>query len=308
MSLVLQIERLTKDFPTGWLGRGRHRALDDVSLDLSQGEVFGLLGANGAGKTTSLKLIAGLLQPTSGRIQILGHPAGSIAARAALGFLPEHPVFYDHLTARELLNYLAGLCGLSGQARAKRVSAVFDQVGLEAARDRPLRQFSKGMLQRVGLAQALVHEPSLVILDEPMSGLDPIGRRDVRALILALRDAGRTVLFSSHVLSDAEALCSRVAILTRGRLAARGTLEELTAGRQGGWEVVAANLSPSAVASLQAQAVQAIRIAHGRYQFDLAADVRPEPFVAAVVAAGGTLVSAVPVRVSLEEVFVEYAS
>ena len=308
MSLVLQIERLTKDFPTGRLGRGRHRALDDVTLALSSGEVFGLLGPNGAGKTTTLKLIVGLLRPTAGHVTVLGHAAGARPAREAIGFLPEHPVFYDHLTAEELLAYFAGLCGMTGPERTRRVSAALDDVRLDEARRRPLRQYSRGMLQRVGLAQALVHDPALIILDEPMSGLDPIGRRDVRELILRLRDAGRTVLFSSHILSDAEALCSRVAILSRGRVVARGAIGDLTSKHAGGWEVVAADLSPAAATSLQQTATRVTRIAHGRYSFELPAGERPEPFIAAVASAGGTLVSAVPVRATLEDVFVERVS
>jgi ABC-2 type transport system ATP-binding protein len=168
-----------------------------------------------------------------------------------------------------------------------------------------MRQYSKGMLQRVGLAQALINEPALVILDEPMSGLDPIGRREVRELILRLRDASRTVLFSSHILSDAESLCSRVAILARGRLVGSGAIGDLTAGRAAGWEVIAADLSPAAVTSLQAHASRATRIAHGRYSFELRAGERPEPFVASVAAAGGALVSASPTRATLEDVFVE---
>ena len=308
MSLVLRLEHLTKDFPTGLFGRRRHRALDDVSFELARGEVFGLLGPNGAGKTTTLKLITGLIRPTAGRVLVFDRAPGDRAARVSVGFLPEHPVFYDHLTAEELLTYFAGLCGVSGAERRKRTAAVLDEVGLGEARRQPMRQYSKGMLQRVGLAQALINEPALVILDEPMSGLDPIGRREVRELILRLRDASRTVLFSSHILSDAEMLCSRVAILARGKLVGSGVIGDLTAGRAAGWEVIAADLSPAAVTSLQAQASRATRIAHGRYSFELRAGQRPEPFVASLAAAGGTLVSASPTRATLEDVFVERVS
>lgn len=305
MSLVLRLERLTKDFPTGLFGRRRHRALDDVSFELARGEVFGLLGPNGAGKTTTLKLITGLIRPTAGRVLVFDRAPGDRAARVSVGFLPEHPVFYDHLTAEELLTYFAGLCGISGAERHRRAAAVLDEVGLADARRQPMRQYSKGMLQRVGLAQALINEPALVILDEPMSGLDPIGRREVRELILRLRDASRTVLFSSHILSDAETLCSRVAILARGRLVGSGAIGDLTAGRAGGWEVIASDLSPAAVTALQAAASRATRIAHGRYSFELRAGERPEPFVASIAAAGGALVSASPTRATLEDVFVE---
>lgn len=287
------------------LGRGRHRALDDVSFELSRGEVFGLLGPNGAGKTTTLKLITGLIRPTSGRVLVYDRAPGDRAARASLGFLPEHPVFYDHLTAEELLTYFAGLCGVAGADRKRRAAAVLDEVGLGDARRRPMRSYSKGMLQRVGLAQALINEPALVILDEPMSGLDPIGRREVRELILRLRDASRTVLFSSHILSDAELLCSRVAILAKGRLVGSGAIGDLTAGRAGRWEVIASDLSSAAAAALQAQSQKATRIAHGRYSFELQAGERPEPFVAAIASSGGTLVSVSSTKATLEDVFVE---
>jgi ABC-2 type transport system ATP-binding protein len=308
VSVVLRLEHLTKDFPTGFFGRRRHRALDDVSFELAKGEVFGLLGPNGAGKTTTLKLINGLIRPTSGRVLLFDRPPDDRAARVDVGFLPEHPVFYDHLTAEELLTYFAGLCGVSGADRARRAAAVLDEVGLGDARRQPMRQYSKGMLQRVGLAQALINEPSLVILDEPMSGLDPIGRREVRELILRLRDASRTVLFSSHILSDAEMLCSRVAILARGRLVGSGVIGDLTAGRSAGWEVIASDLSPAAVAALESHATRATRIAHGRYSFALRDGERPEPFVASIAAAGGVLVSAAPTKATLEDVFVERVS
>ncbi len=308
MSLVLRLDGLTKDFPTGFLGRQRHRALDDVSCELSRGEVFGLLGPNGAGKTTTLKLVMGLLRPTAGRVTLFDRRPDDPRARASVGFLPEHPTFYDHLSAEELLTYFAGLCGLHGTARVAQVARVLDTVSLGDARQRPLRQFSKGMLQRVGLAQALVNDPALVILDEPMSGLDPIGRRDVRELILRLRDEGRTVLFSSHILSDAETLCSRVAILARGRLVATGTTSDLTADHTRGWEITATGLSPAAVAALQAKVARVTRIAHGRYTLELDATQRPEPLVADLVAAGGALESVSPVRATLEDVFLERVS
>jgi len=308
VSAVLRLEHLTKDFPTGLFGRVWQRALDDVSFELARGEVFGLLGPNGAGKTTTLKLITGLIRPSFGRVSVFGKLPGDRTARESLGFLPEHPVFYDHLTAEELLVYFAGLCGIAGAERGRRAASALDEVGLGAARRQPMRQYSKGMLQRVGLAQALINEPALVILDEPMSGLDPIGRREVRELILRLRDGSRTVLFSSHILSDAETLCSRVAILARGRLVASGAIGDLTAGRAGGWEVIAADLSPAAVAALQPHTVSATRIAHGRYSFQLRDGERPEPFIAAIAGAGGVLVSASPTRATLEDVFVERVS
>ena len=228
MPSAVIVERLTKDFQVGFWRRRPHRALDNLSLEIPRGAVFGLLGPNGAGKSTTLKLLLNLLRPTSGRIEVLGAPPGSTAARARLGFLPENPSFYDHLTAEELLIYFAGLFGYRGDAARRRAAGLLERAGLAADARKPLRQFSKGMLQRVGLAQALVNDGELVILDEPMSGLDPIGRREVREMILRLRDEGRTVVFSSHVLSDAEMLCSRVGILAKGRLVAAGTVADRT--------------------------------------------------------------------------------
>jgi ABC-2 type transport system ATP-binding protein len=230
MTDVVRTERLTKDFLTGFWRPRPKRALDGLSLSVPQGEVFGLLGPNGAGKTTTLKLLMDLLRPTSGDASLFGKSVRDPEARRRVGFVPEQPYFYDHLSAAELVQYFAGLSGLKGAERAAKANAALDRTGITGEdRRRPLRQFSKGMMQRVGLAQAIVHEPELIVLDEPMSGLDPIGRRDVREMILALRNEGRTILFSSHILSDAEQLCSRVGILARGRLAKIGPLAEMTA-------------------------------------------------------------------------------
>ena len=230
MTDVVRAERLTKDFLTGFWRPRPKRALDALSLAVPQGEVFGLLGPNGAGKTTTLKLLMDLLRPTSGRVELFGKAARDPESRRRVGFVPEQPYFYDHLSAEELVKYFAGLSGLTGADRQAKANAALDRTGISGEdRRRPLRQFSKGMMQRVGLAQAIVHEPELIVLDEPMSGLDPIGRRDVREMIQALAAEGRTILFSSHILSDAEQLCSRVGILSRGRLAKVGPLAELTA-------------------------------------------------------------------------------
>ena len=216
---------LTKDYAVGFWRKRTYRALDRLTLEVDTGEVFGFLGPNGAGKTTTLKLLMRLVFPTFGRAEILGRPVGDLATKRRIGYLPENPYFYDHLTAEELMAYFAALFGYRGRERHVRAGRLLDEVGLGAERRLPLRKFSKGMLQRVGIAQALINDPELVILDEPMSGLDPLGRRDVRSLILRLRDRGCTVFFSSHVLSDAEALCSRVAILANGRLVDSRALE-----------------------------------------------------------------------------------
>jgi ABC-2 type transport system ATP-binding protein len=246
-----------------------------------------------------------LVFPTSGRAEILGRPAGDIDARRRIGYLPEHPYFYDYLTAEELLAYFAALLGIAGQERTRRVAALLDEVGVGAERRLQLRKFSKGMLQRVGLAQALLNEPELVIFDEPMSGLDPLGRRDVRSLILRLRDRGCTVFFSSHVLSDAEALCSRVAILAKGRLVTAGKLTDMLAFQIRGWEVVAAAVQSDLLARLTPQAVSVTRLGDDRYVFELPVDPAPERFVGDISAAGATLLSVNPLRDTLEDFFVK---
>ncbi len=232
MTSALRTFELTKDYAVGFWRKRPHRALDRLTLDVAAGEVFGFLGPNGAGKTTTLKLLMQLVFPTSGRAEILGRPLGDVTAKRRIGYLPENPYFYDHLTAEELLVYFAALLAIPSADRRALAARLLDQVGIGAERRLQLRKFSKGMLQRVGIAQALLNDPELVILDEPMSGLDPLGRRDVRALILRLRDKGCTVFFSSHVLSDAEALCSRVAILAKGRLVAAGRLTEMVPFRR----------------------------------------------------------------------------
>src|SRR6476646_7604013 len=251
---ALATYELTKDYAVGFWRPRPYRALDHLTLDVQGGEVFGFLGPNGAGKTTTLKLLMQLVYPTSGRAELLGKPIGDPAAKSRIGYLPENPYFYDHLTAEELLVYFATLFGYDAAERRRRASRLLDEVGIGAERRLQLRKFSKGMLQRVGIAQALINDPELVILDEPMSGLDPLGRRDVRSLILGLRDRGCTVFFSSHVLSDAEALCSRVAILAHGRLAASGGLHELLAFQARGWELVLANVTPAALGVLSPHA------------------------------------------------------
>jgi ABC-2 type transport system ATP-binding protein len=305
MPTVVRTDGLTKDFSTGFWRPRPHRALDALTIEIPAGGVFGLLGPNGAGKSTTLKLLLNLLRPTAGRAEVLGCAPGDLRAHSRLGFLAENPVFYDYLTAEELLAYFAGLCGFSAADRRARAARLLDLVGIGADRRRPMRQYSKGMVQRVGLAQALINDAELVILDEPMSGLDPIGRRDVRELIIKLRDEGRTVLFSSHILSDAELLCDRVCILSKGKLVASGSLSDLTAGGARGWEVVGVNVPEAFVARLAHRGVKAQKIADGRYAFELPADGAPEPFVAEMSAAGGALVSVNGLRTTLEDVFLE---
>jgi ABC-2 type transport system ATP-binding protein len=306
--LALTTHDLTKDYAIGFWRKRPYRALDRLSLEVPAGQVFGFLGPNGAGKTTTLKLLMQLVFPSSGDAELLGRPLGDLAAKRRIGYLPENPYFYDYLTAEELLRYFARLFGYSAADAGARSSRLLDEVGIGAERRLQLRKFSKGMLQRVGIAQALVNDPELVIFDEPMSGLDPLGRREVRSLILGLRDRGCTVFFSSHVLSDAEALCDQVAILAKGRLVATGHLTDMVAFRARGWEMVIAGASDSLVTRLQPRVRRAIRISGGRYTLELPLDPPPEQLLADITAAGAHLVSLNPIRDTLEDFFVQHVT
>jgi ABC-2 type transport system ATP-binding protein len=305
---ALSTRELTKDYAVGFWRKRPYRALDRLTLDVDAGEVFGFLGPNGAGKTTTLKLLMRLVFPTSGSGELLGRPLGDLAAKRRIGYLPENPYFYDYLTAEELLEYFAGLFGLSGAQRRARAARLLDEVGIGAERRMQLRKFSKGMLQRVGIAQALLNDPELVIFDEPMSGLDPLGRRDVRALILRLRDRGCTVFFSSHVLSDAEALCSRVAILAKGRLVTAGRLTDMLAFQVHGWELVLSHVAESHVRRLESRAHRIVRVGEGRYTVELPLDPSPERLISELASMGARIVSLNPIRQTLEDFFVQQVS
>jgi ABC-2 type transport system ATP-binding protein len=306
--LAIETENLTKDYALGFWRKRPYRALDRLTLGVEAGEIFGFLGPNGAGKTTTLKLLMQLVFPTSGRASILGRPAGDVSVRRRVGYLPENPYFYDHLSAEELLRYFGALFGLPAAEGARRAAALLDQVGLGAERRMPLRRYSKGMLQRVGLAQALLNEPEVVFLDEPMSGLDPIGRHMVRALILSLRDRGTTVFFSSHILADAEAMCSRVAILAGGRLLSTGRLGEIVAFDVKGWEVVVDRVADATVPEIGRLASKVLRIADGRYSLECPPSARPDELLARLAALGAGVVSVNPMRETLEDVFMRQVS
>jgi len=300
---AIETHALAKDYKVGFWRPRPYRALDGLTLSVEAGEVFGFLGPNGAGKTTTLKLLMQLVYPTSGTASILGRPLGDLEMKRRIGFLPENPYFYDYLTAEELLTYFAGLFGYKGQDRAKRVGRLLDEVGLGAERRLQLRKFSKGMIQRVGLAQTLINDPEVIFLDEPMSGLDPLGRRDVRALILRLRDEGRTVFFSSHILSDAESLCSRIAIVAKGRLMSTGTLSDLITAQLKGWEITLENM-PQAPPESHAGVRGVTAIAAGRYAVDALPASDPLRLVRELTVNGGRLVSIVQVHDTLEDLFV----
>ncbi len=305
MAPALLIEGLTKDYAVGFARRRWHRALDGLTLSIEPGEIFGFLGPNGAGKTTTLKLLMQLIYPTSGRAEILGRPLGDVAARQRLGYLAENPSFYDYLTAEELLEYFAQLFGYPQPQRRQRVSDLLDRVGIGRERRFQLRKLSKGMVQRFGIAQALINDPEILFLDEPMSGLDPLGRRDVRALILELRTQGRTVFFSSHILSDAEALCGRVAVLAGGRLVAQGRLAELQAFSVKGWELVVANVTGQALERVRPRAVSITQISADQFGLELPPDASPDTILTELVASGASVVSLNPLRETLEDFFVE---
>ena len=303
---VVQILNFLKVFKVGFWGR-RVTAVDGLSLDIRRGEVFGFLGPNGAGKTTTLKMLMGLIYPTSGQARIFGHAVGDPAAKAKLGFLPESPYFYDYLTSREFLNFYGHLFGLWGGSLDKRVDELLELVGMSHAKDLQLRKFSKGMLQRVGIAQALINDPELVVLDEPMSGLDPIGRKEVRDLIFRLKESGKTVMFSSHILHDAELLCDRVAMIMKGRLVACGQVSELIQqGTTQEVEMVVDRLSPEGLEHLRVLATKVV-LNGERVMVVLSNQHQVDESLEVIRVAHAKLVSLTPHKASLEDLFIREA-
>lgn len=298
---AIEILGLEKTYTVGFWRKQAKSALRPLRLQVEDGEIFGFLGPNGAGKTTTLKLLMGLVCPTSGSARILGMEIGDPRVKARIGFLPEQPYFYDYLTARELLEYYGQLSGVPAKERATRIEAVLDQVKLQNVDRLQLRKFSKGMLQRVGIAQAILHDPQVVFLDEPMSGLDPMGRREVRDLMEQLKQQGKTVFFSTHILSDAEALCDRVAVIHQGELRGVGAVADLTASVHGKVELVWRGAAvPAAIKALGAE---------WRMTGDTVRAILPEQAQEAAIDALRRerlqLISLVPVRASLEDYFVE---
>lgn len=303
---VVQVSQLRKVFKVGFWGKSVV-AVDRLSLDVRRGEVFGFLGPNGAGKTTTLKMLMGLIYPTSGQASIFGFPIGHAAAKARLGFLPESPYFYDYLTGREFLNFYGHLFGLRGMMLSKRVDELLELVGMVYAKDLQLRKFSKGMLQRVGIAQALINDPELVVLDEPMSGLDPIGRKEVRDLIFRLKESGKTVLFSSHILHDAELLCDRVAMIMKGRLVACGEVADLVErGTTKHVEMVIDRLSSEALVQVRQIAEKVVQQGE-RVMAVLTSQQQVDESLEIVRGVNAKLVSLTPHKSSLEDLFIKEA-
>jgi ABC-2 type transport system ATP-binding protein len=298
---AIEILGLEKTYSVGFWRKRPKRALFPLQLTVEDGEIFGFLGPNGAGKTTTLKLLMGLVYPTSGAAKILAQDWTEPSVKAQIGFLPEQPYFYDYLTAYELLDYYGQLSGVPAKQRSRRVDAVLHQVGLPDVKGLQLRKFSKGMLQRAGIAQAILHDPKVVFLDEPMSGLDPMGRREVRDLMEQLKEQGKTVFFSTHILSDAETLCDRVAIIHKGELRGVGAVEDLTSSVQAKVEVIWQGMQiPAAMKALGAEchvSGDRVRAILDEKQQDAAIDVlRRER---------QRLISITPVRTTLETYFVE---
>jgi ABC-2 type transport system ATP-binding protein len=304
--VVLRADALAKTFRLGFFRR-RVEAVKNVSLEVHRGEIFGFLGPNGAGKTTTLKMLMGLIFPTAGRAEVLGLPVPTLSAKRRLGYLPESPYFYDYLTPEEFLDFIGALCALPAAQRRARADRLIERVGLDHARGRPLRKFSKGMLQRIGIAQALMADPELVILDEPMTGLDPLGRKEVRDLILELRKEGKTIFFSTHILPDVEMTCDRVAIVIGGVLRNVGPLGELLSARLLATEVV---LRPPADGlarlPLPAGARQLVASVH-EIGLELPEQTDVDAFLRAALDVGAGVVSVSPRRESLEDLFVREA-
>ncbi len=299
---IIEIRNLTKDFRVGFWRNRPVRALDDLSLEVHKGDVFGFLGPNGAGKTTTLKLLMGLLRATSGSAHILGEPVDAVSMRGRIGFLPENPYFYDYLTPEELLTYVGRLFGIRQPALGKKVRSLLERVGLADARRLQLRKFSKGMIQRIGVAQAIINDPEVVFLDEPMSGLDPLGRREVRDVIVSMKDQGVTVFFSSHILPDVEAICDRVAILRKGKLQAVGALEEILRMKIEAHEIILARVKPQDADQLKGMC-EAVTTIGDRLHLRASSSKQVHQILARALANEAELISVNPVRPSLEDYF-----
>ncbi|MBI2894593.1 MAG: ABC transporter ATP-binding protein [Deltaproteobacteria bacterium] len=304
--LVMKVFDLAKTFRLGFF-RKRIDAVRGVSFHVRRGEIFGVLGPNGAGKTTTLKVVVGLIFPTSGSAEVFGMPAPSARAARRIGFLPESPYFYEYLKPTEFLDFYARLFGMPRDQRRKRARDLLGRVGLAHALDRPLRKFSKGMLQRVGLAQALINDPELLILDEPMTGLDPIGRKEVRDLILEENRRGKTIVFSSHILSDVEMLCHRVAIIHKGKVVDEGPLTRLLRPEIRRVEVDLCEVTSETVESLRQGAVDVIARDQGMVTVVVEGESLVGPLLTKALAAGAQVVAVTPRRETLEDLFVRRA-
>jgi ABC-2 type transport system ATP-binding protein len=300
--LAIKTERLSKAYRVGFWGR-RVEVLRDLRLEVQTGEIFGYLGPNGAGKSTTIKLLIGLVQPSAGRGEVLDFPIGDVRARDRVGFLPENPSFYEYLTGQEFLTYCGRLLSVTRSRLREQVRSLLGEVGLNRAADLQIRKYSKGMVQRLGLAQALLGDPELLILDEPMSGLDPIGRKEVRDLILRQRTAGRTVFFSTHILSDVEMVCDRVGILVDGRLVKTGPMAELLGEELESIEVTAVGVPAEVLREIEGLSLGPSLRQGTRVMFRMPGEQEMQKALASLVRAGSRVLSVIPQRRGLEEIF-----
>ena len=305
MTQAIVVDGLEKTFRQGFLMR-RVRAVKGISFAVEAGEIFGFLGPNGAGKTTTIKMLTGLIRPTAGRAAVFGHPVPSPATMKNVGFLPENPYIYPYLTPREFVTLTARLSGLWGSHLRKRVEASLERTAIAYAADRQVRKLSKGMLQRTGLAAAMVADPELLLLDEPMSGLDPVGRKEVRDLILEEKKRGKTIFFSTHILSDVETLCDRVVILRRGETVVSGKVRELLRSDVRRVEVTLADVAPSLREKLVGDGFQ-LHDAAGHVVVDIEGDLRVPQVLTAALAAEARVVEVAPRRETLEDLFMRRA-
>ena len=302
---IIEIEQLTKTFRIGFFLK-KIPVLQGVTFSVRQGEVFGLIGPNGAGKTTIIKILMGLLRKGQGKVNIFGHNAGSVKSRASVGYLPESPYFYEYLTARELLIFIGRLYGMKGSACRKRASELLERVGLDKVSSRPLRKFSKGMLQRTGLAQALMHDSELLILDEPQSGLDPIWRKEVRDIILQERDKGKTIFFSSHILADVETVCDRVGILFQGKIHDIGPLSQILSTKVLSTRITTLE-SSSTITSVKEATILEDRTSGGKRIISIDGDKGLNAFLKMLLGSGFEIVGVERHTENLEDVFFKKA-
>ena len=300
MSDAIRIRDLQKKFRLGFIPKTRP-VLKGITFSVREGEIFGYLGPNGAGKTTTIKCLLGLIRPDAGTVDIFGRSSLSPRSRETLGFLPENPYFYDYLTAREFLAFTADLFGLARRDKAERIARLLKLVGLERAADLPLRKYSRGMLQRAGLAQALINDPKLVILDEPLGGMDPLGRKEIRDIIVRFKDEGKTVFFTSHILQDIEMICDRVAIIVGGRIVREGALRDLVSEKVLFTEVTVSGIAAEAFGDLG----ESLSVQGDRVLLKVFEEAKVDEVLDLVRDRRGRLVSLSPRTETLEDIFVE---